>query len=243
MCINYTPSRKDQISATFQAIDETGLDWRPEAWQDYDAPFITHDHLRQRRVQVGKYSMVPKSKMPPGVKRFSTMNARAETIDQLRSFAQAWKHGQRCLIPLQSFFEPNYESGRAERWEIGMHDAKDFAVAGLFRTWPEEHDQLSFSFTQLTINADQHPLMRRFHKAGEEKRSLVIIAEQDYQAWLECRDLLLAKSLLRLPDAEQMWAKPAALTKHDQSTSAPLATQTADNETSAQSSSRQFTLF
>lgn len=209
MCINYTPSRKDQISVSFQAIDETGLDWRPEAWQDYDAPFITHDHLRQRRVQVGKYSMVPKSKMPPGVKRFSTMNARAETIDQLRSFAQPWKLGQRCLIPLQSFFEPNYESGRAERWEIGMHDAKDFAVAGLFRTWQEENDQLSFSFTQLTINADQHPLMRRFHKAGEEKRSLVIIAKEDYQAWLECRDLLLVKSLLRLPDAEQMWAKLA----------------------------------
>lgn len=209
MCINYTPSRKDQISATFQAIDETGLDWRPEAWQDYDAPFITHDHLRQRRVHVGKYSMIPKSKMPPGVKRFSTMNARAETIDQLRSFAQPWKQHQRCLIPLQSFFEPNYENGVAERWEIGMQEASDFAVAGLFRSWEEENEQLSFSFTQLTINADQHPLMRRFHKQGEEKRSLVIIQAEDYQAWLESRDLMLVKNLLRLPDAERMWAKPA----------------------------------
>lgn len=237
MCINYTPSRKDQISATFQAIDETGLDWRPEAWQDYDAPFITHDHLRQRRVRVGKYSMIPKSKMPPGAKRFSTMNARVETIDQLRSFAQPWQQNQRCLIPLQSFFEPNYENGRAERWELGLQEQSDFAVAGLFRIWKEGNGQVSFSFTQLTINADQHPLMRRFHKAGEEKRCLVIIQPNDYQAWLECRDPTLAKSLLHLPDAEQMWAKPAK--QSDRQKSAKSNRQTQDN----QDSQAQFSLF
>lgn len=212
MCVNYTPTRKDQISTRFEAIDETGLDWRPETWQDYDAPFITHDQLRQRRVQVGKYSMIPKSKMPPGAKRFSTMNARAETIDQLRSFAPAWKQNQRCLIPLHSFFEPNYENGVAERWEIGLKDISDFAVAGLFRAWQEDDGQMSFSFTQITVNADQHPLMRRFHKAGEEKRSLVILPAEDYQSWLECPDPAFAKRLLRLPDAEQMWAKPAPKT-------------------------------
>lgn len=237
MCINYTPSRKDQISATFQAIDETGLDWRPEAWQDYDAPFITHDHLRQRRVRVGKYSMIPKSKMPPGAKRFSTMNARVETIDQLRSFAQPWQQNQRCLIPLQSFFEPNYENGRAERWEIGMNQLSDFAVAGLFRSWEEIDGQSSFSFTQLTINADQHPLMRRFHRAGEEKRSLVIIYPEDYQAWLECNDPALVKSLLRLPDAVQMWAKPANLSPRQKSPTSHQQTQDNQNLTA------QFSLF
>ena len=30
----------------------------------------------------------------------------------------------------------------------------------------------------LTINADAHPLMRQFHRPGEEKRSLVAIDEE-----------------------------------------------------------------
>jgi hypothetical protein len=34
------------------------------------------------------------------------------------------------------------------------------------------------SFSMLTINADQHPLMKRFHKPGEEKRMPLILEPQ-----------------------------------------------------------------
>ncbi len=37
----------------------------------------------------------------------------------------------------------------------------------------------------LTINADQHPFMCQFHKPEDEKRSVVILNEQDYDAWLQ----------------------------------------------------------
>jgi len=36
----------------------------------------------------------------------------------------------------------------------------------------------------LTINADEHPLMRDFHKPAEEKRMVVILPESSYEAWL-----------------------------------------------------------
>lgn len=213
MCVNYTPTRRDQLAPKFAAIDQTGEDWRPEIWQDYNAPFITHDHLKRRRAQLGSYGMVPKTKIPSGVKRFSTMNARAETISELRSFAQAWRDGQRCLIPLQNFFEPNYETGKAERWQIGVRDNSDFAVAGLYQGWQDNDGQQSFSFTQITINADQHPLMRRFQKPEDEKRSLVILHEQDYDAWLACTTPDLARSFLKLFPAQDMWAQSAVLSK------------------------------
>lgn len=100
MCVNYTPTRKDQIAAKFDALDQTGIDWCPETWQDYSAPFITHDDLRRRRAQLGAYSMIPKNKIPAGVKRYSTMNARAETIGELRSYAPAWRHSKLCLGPV-----------------------------------------------------------------------------------------------------------------------------------------------
>lgn len=206
MCVNYTPTRKDQIASKFEAIDQTGENWKAETWQDYAAPFIVRDEHGPRTALLGNYGMIPKTKLPPGVKRFSTMNARAETIDKLRSFAKPWREGQLCLVPMQNFFEPNYESGHAERWQIGVQDTSNFAVAGVFRAWEEENAQASFSFTQITVNADEHPLLKRFHKPGDEKRSLVIIAPQDYDAWLSCRDPEQARRFLHLYPAEKLWA-------------------------------------
>jgi putative SOS response-associated peptidase YedK len=207
MCVNYTPSRKDLFEEKFGAA-APDADWKNEIWQDYPAPIIRHDARGQRQAVLASYSMLPKARLPPGVKRFSTMNARAETLAQLRSYSQAWRAGQLCLVPMQHFFEPSYESGRAERWQIGLKDASDFAVAGLYKEWREQ-DQLSYSFTQITINADQHPLMQRFHKLGEEKRSLVILPAQSYDAWLACKDPQLAGGFLQLYPAELMHSQAA----------------------------------
>lgn len=36
----------------------------------------------------------------------------------------------------------------------------------------------------LTVNADDHPVMRQFHKPGEEKLTPVIIASELHDKWL-----------------------------------------------------------
>jgi putative SOS response-associated peptidase YedK len=213
MCVNFTPSSKTDLAQHFQVKVPESFEWKEEVWQDYAAPIILHTAQHTRQVQLAHYSMIPKHHIPAGVKRFSTMNARAETLAQLRSFAPAWQSGQRCLVPLQNFFEPNYESGKAERWKIGLHDAKDFAVAGLFRTWERNSpDELGYSFTQITINADTHALMRRFHQPNEEKRSLVILHQDQFDDWLSCKNSEQAQTFLQLFPAEQMWAEFAPTT-------------------------------
>ncbi|MCH8622238.1 SOS response-associated peptidase family protein [Undibacterium sp. TS12] len=212
MCINFAPTRKEQLKH-FQAMKEPDKPWDEEVWQDYEAPIICHDRQGNRQALLGKYSMVPRDKMPPGVKRFSTMNARAETLGALRSYAPSWQTGKLCLVPMQHFFEPNYESGQAERWRIGLHEQPDFAVAGLYKEWPEADGSVSYSFTQITINADDHPLMKRFHKPGEEKRSLVILAREDFDDWLSCRDPEFARAFLQPFPPEQMFAEAAPLPK------------------------------
>ena len=40
------------------------------------------------------------------------------------------------------------------------------------------------SFSMLTVNADEHPVMRQFHRAGDEKRTPVIIQPEHYSRWL-----------------------------------------------------------
>ena len=37
----------------------------------------------------------------------------------------------------------------------------------------------------LTINADQHPLMKLFHKPTDEKRMVVILEPEQFEGWLQ----------------------------------------------------------
>ena len=208
MCTNYNATPRDRLPPIFKAMMPNGLDWPNEIYNDYDAPIIRRS-ADGNEVILASYAMVPKRHIPPGVKKFSTMNARAETLGEKRSFAKPWFEGQLCLIPMESFYEPCYETGAAVRWSIGMADQAPFAVAGLWRAWHEPDGSTTHSFTQITVNADDHSLMKRFHKPGDEKRSLVIVPEAEYDDWLECGDPERARSYLQLYPAELMGAQPA----------------------------------
>ena len=63
----------------------------------------------------------------------------------------------------------------------------------------------------MTINADEHPLMRRFHKPGAEKRSVVVLRPEQYDDWLGCRSTDEARSFLSLFPADEMAAVPAPI--------------------------------
>lgn len=201
MCVNFQSVTQQQLKISFHTVNQLAETWKAEIWQDYATPIIVGDK-NDRHALLALYSMIPKKFMPQGTKRFSTMNARAETIGTLRSYAKPWRQCQFCLVPMMAFYEPNYESGKAERWKISMADGAPFAVAGLYRVWAEPNGEAAYSFTQITVNADDHPLMRRFHKPGDEKRSLVIIPTDDYDNWLSCRDPEEARTFLTNYPAE-----------------------------------------
>ncbi|AMP15919.1 SOS response-associated peptidase [Collimonas pratensis] len=214
MCTNYNAPSRDRLPPIFKAMMPNDLDWPNEIYNDYDAPIIRHG-ADGNEVILASYAMVPKRHIPPGVKKFSTMNARAETLGQKLSFAKYWRATQLCLIPMESFYEPSYETGSAVRWSIGLADQASFAVAGLWRAWYEPDGTTAHSFTQITVNADEHPLMKRFHKPGDEKRSLVIVPSSEYVEWLECQDPERARSYLQLYPAELMTARAAPKLKKE----------------------------
>jgi putative SOS response-associated peptidase YedK len=212
MCVNYKPPLPEQLDVVLGVLVDLyrDLTWPGEAWKDYQAPILRAGANGTRTLSLASYGMVPRRHIPPGVKPFDTMNARAETLGEKRSFAPAWLRAQLCAVPMTCFFEPSYESGRAERWGIGLRDEPVFYVAGLWRAWREENGEAATSFTQITINADEHPLMRRFHKPGDEKRSLVVLPPSEVDDWLHCRSPELARSFLRHYPAESMtsWLAP-----------------------------------
>jgi putative SOS response-associated peptidase YedK len=60
--------------------------------------------------------------------------------------------------------------------------------------------EIHFSFSMLTVNATNHPVMRRFHAPEDEKRSIVVLDDCEYLPWLEANQAQ-ARALLKLvPD-------------------------------------------
>jgi hypothetical protein len=60
----------------------------------------------------------------------------------------------------------------------------------------------------LTVNADEHPVMRQFHKLGDEKRTPVIIAPELHDNWLSA-DSVQAANLMtwsHMPELRAMAA-------------------------------------
>lgn len=212
MCVNYKPASRQDIESWFGLPVPSPLLWPEEAWQDYSAPIIVKPDGASAQVLIGSYGMVPKHRIPPKVTRYSTMNARSETAGSLRSYSKAWKTGALCLVPMRAFYEPNWESGKHVRYRIERPDGNPFAVAGLWRQWDEPDGSISYSFTQLTVNADEHPVLRRFHRPGDEKRSLVIVPPEEYDTWLTCRDPEMARSFMRLLPPEHFACAPAPKT-------------------------------
>jgi putative SOS response-associated peptidase YedK len=92
------------------------------------------------------------------------------------SYRTSWRKRQFCCALADAFYEPNYESGKPIRWKIQRADGEPMAIASLWDRWTDPAtDKIVTSFTMLTVNADQHPVMKQFHKPGDEKRSVVVL--------------------------------------------------------------------
>ena len=165
----------------------------------------------ERQAVVGQWGLIPWFAKSLPLK-YSTNNARIEGIldGSSATFRDAWKRTQRCIIPAQSFDEPNWESGKNEWWRFRRADGHAWGLAGLWSTWTDKSTGEVFeSYTMCTMNADAHPLMRRMHKPDpklppqeQDKRSVIAIAKQDWNTWLR-GTIDESKALIRLTAVDE----------------------------------------
>ena len=217
MCNNYVPVQARLLREVY-GVTPPDQEYPPETWPDYMAPIVRMDPDGNRQAALANFGMVPKARIPAGVKPFDTTNARSETVGERRTFSGPWKKGQLCLAPAAAIFEPNYEAGpKSIRYRIWLPGEPTFAIAGLWREWPDGF----FSFTMLTVNADNHPLMRRMHAPGKEKRSVVVLPPESWDDWLTCRDPEAARTFLNLYPADHMATEPAPRPSRPRSSQQP----------------------
>ncbi|PHV29569.1 DUF159 family protein [Janthinobacterium sp. BJB426] len=203
MCADYTPSFNHHIQNHFRVVP-LQLALSPEAWPGYMAPILrsSQDVPDALEISPAMFGMVPHWADLKLARQ--TYNARTETVASKPSFRSAWRRKQFCIIPAANFFEPNYETGKPVRWRIERADGAPVAIAGIWEYRPA--DQL-LSFSMLTINADGHPLMQRFHKPDDEKRMVMILDPEQYLGWLD-GSLVTEADIYRQYPAELLVAQP-----------------------------------
>jgi putative SOS response-associated peptidase YedK len=192
MCSHYQALKeRDRYWRHFGVEPPSVID-RPDMWPGYLGSFIRRhpqadvgdEAVPSREALPGLFGLVPHWSRDTKITRH-TYNARSETVAEKPSFRDAWRQEQRCIIPADAFFEPDWRSGKAVPTRIACADGEPMGIAGLWSAWKSPKGELLHSYTMLTINADEHALMRLFHKPGDEKRMVVILPPESYQHWLE----------------------------------------------------------
>ena len=199
MCSNFEPIKRDKnnwVKSNFDC-DLPDSPWRAEAYPTYPAPFIYLDNGKPR-CELAQFGLVPhwaEDKKKYGLR---TYNARSETVHEKPSYRKAWSERRFGLVIMESFYEPSWETGKAVRWRIKRADAQPVAVASIWERFiDKETGEIIFSFSMLTVNATGHPVMKHFHKPEDEKRSVVVLNEQEYLPWLNA-DTNQARSMLNV---------------------------------------------
>ncbi len=214
MCNQYAPPGPERVSEYFRTGRPTEL-YRPGIGPWGRGPFIRNTPTGHEAV-VGQWALIAdNAKEAKSSARIMTNNARSESVATKPTYRGPWVRGQRCLIPADSFLEPNWESGKNEWWRFRRADDALWGLDGIWNAWTDPASgEIVESYTMLTINADAHPLMNRMHKPDpklgpneQDKRSVVVVEPADFSTWLG-GSIDEARALIRLAPVAVFAAGP-----------------------------------
>lgn len=128
--------------------------------------------------------------------RAPTINARIETVRTNKFFRDAWKRGQRCLVPLLGFYEwqaqqPDWQ--RTVPFYIKVSDREIFFLAGLWDRSTTPDGKPIESVAVITTPANR--LLQDIHNSRKsqgqrvllpeaDRRMPAILAKEDHETWL-----------------------------------------------------------
>lgn len=143
--------------------------------------------------KVRSWSLIPAWAKEPKLK-FSTFNARAETLTEKAAFRQAWRRSQRCVVPASAYFEWPVLEGKKQPHRILRGDGAPWLMAGLWENWGQG-DERRETFTVITTVA-------RADIDWVHHRMPLMIEEHDLDRWLAGAPEEAEPLLNRQPDAD-----------------------------------------
>ena len=146
------------------------------------------------------FDLIPRKRIPNGIRLPDTMFAEAETLRDDRRFRNASKARSLCLVPLQSYFELDHRG--SIRWRVGERSGR-------------LHADL---VAMVAISADAPPCIKQPLPVAASKRALAIIPADQSEAWLSCQSTTDARTFLRSYPADVMRADAQPLRSRAAST-------------------------
>lgn len=203
MCSHYEAPTPTRLLNDF-GVTPTGQ-FQEQIWPTSIGAFIrsrpdesTNDNHPPIAALTGQFGLLPFWAKDRKLGRH-TYNARSETVADKPSFRSAWKAGRHCVVPAAAIYEPDWRSGKAIATRITSEDGSILAIAGLWEHWMTPEGETLFSYTMLTVNADDHQLMRNFHKHQDEKRMPVILSNDAINDWLNATALQSSEFMRQYP--------------------------------------------
>ncbi|MFN3440032.1 MAG: SOS response-associated peptidase [Acidovorax sp.] len=157
-----------------------------------------------------QWGLVPhwvKSASDAKLRATKLVNAKSDTASTGTAFRDAWLNGQRCIVPMNAFYEDDLRSGKAVPTRVARVDGKPMGVAGLWARWQGADGEVIISYCLLNVNANNHALLHRYGQPGSEKSMPAILNEGAYDAWLTARPEK-AKEFMRQYAAQWLLANP-----------------------------------
>lgn len=226
MCGRYSLfAPREDIEERFGATFADDYEPRYNAAPSQSLPVITADE--PGTIQRMEWGLIPS--WAEDHSEFEFINARAETVDQKRSFAEAYER-RRCLVPADGFYEWTEDGGSKQPYRITRADQEPFAMAGLYERWnppqrqtgltefgaesedPDDEDDVVETFTILTTEPSE--FMSEFHH-----RMSVMLEAGEESVWLY-GDVEERGALLGPYDGE-LAARPVSTAVNDPSNDSP----------------------
>lgn len=190
---------------------------RPDMWPGYEGVFIRRpawadagdEAVPEREAVQGRWGLIPHWARDGKLR--NTFNARSETVDTKPSFKDAWRQSQRCIVPAEAVYEPDWRGGRAVPARLSLQDEAPMGLAGLWSVWKSAQGWVH-SYTLLTVHADGHDLLRHLHRPEEEKRMVAILAPDAYAAWLSGTPAQAAQLIQAYPAQNLQMCSPKVQT-------------------------------
>lgn len=156
------------------------------------------DHYGEREMALAMWGLVPSWwRKPLKEKKFSTFNARSETVASSNTFRGSFRH-KRCLVPASGYYEWTGPKGSKTPFAIGVSNRRWFCFAGLWDRAMIDGSPID-SFTILTTTPNDAT-------AGLHHRMPVILHPQDYGRWLDTSDKQVEDLFEPFPSADtQVW--------------------------------------
>jgi putative SOS response-associated peptidase YedK len=130
--------------------------------------------------------------------RYSTINARVETLDKAPSYRGPWRRAQRCVFPVLGFYEWKPEADGKQPYFIRMAGGEPFGLAGLWDRSEKADGTAIESCTIITVPANS--LVAEIHATA---RMPAIVTPATAAAWLE-GDQAQARAVLAPYEAGEM---------------------------------------